>query len=246
MAIQKIKIKNYKIFKDFELNFDSGISILVGENEIGKSTVIEAIHLALTGIINGKPLNTELTQYLFNNNAVNRYIKSIEAGQPQEAPEIRIELFFEKCDEVATFIGNINKDEEDAYGVALVIALTDETGEYLELLKTGNPIKTLPIEYYEVKWSTFADKFITPKSIPIKSAFVDSSLARYQNGSDIYISRIVRQGLEKAEVVKISQAHRRMREVFGEDVSVVAINERLQASASISEKKVSLSVELLS
>ena len=38
------------------------MNILVGDNEFGKSTILETIHLALTGIINGKYLNTELTQ----------------------------------------------------------------------------------------------------------------------------------------------------------------------------------------
>ncbi|GHV56154.1 ATP-dependent endonuclease [Deltaproteobacteria bacterium] len=245
MSIRKLSIENFKIFENFELEFDDGINILVGDNEIGKSTVIEAIHLALTGILNGKPLNIELTQYLFNNNVVARYLESIKDGRPQEPPEIRIELFFDEIDEFAHLKGQINKNREDAYGIALVIALTDDSGEYEELLKSKN-IKTLPIEYYDAKWSTFADKFITTKGIPIKSALVDSSLARYQNGSDIYISRIVRQGLERTEVVKISQAHRRMREYFMEDGSVKAINEKLQAGASISDKKVALSVELLS
>ena len=188
MSIQKIRIENYKLFDKFEMEFDAGINILVGDNEVGKSTVIEAIHLALTGIINGKSLNTELTQYLFNNTAINRYVESIEAGTPIEAPEIRIELFFHECDEVAILKGTNNKYSEDACGITLAITLIDESGEYAELLKSGNTIKTLPIEYYEAKWSTFADKHVTTKSIPIKSAFVDSSLARYQNGSDIYFA----------------------------------------------------------
>ena len=87
MAIHKIKIENFKIFEGvFELEFNQGINILVGDNEVGKSTVIEAIHLVLTGMINGKYLNTELTQYLFNNNVVNKYIQSIADGKPMEPP----------------------------------------------------------------------------------------------------------------------------------------------------------------
>jgi putative ATP-dependent endonuclease of OLD family len=247
MAIKKIKIENYKVFENFELEFDTGVSILVGDNEVGKSTVIEAIHLVLTGMINGKSLNTELTQYLFNNAAVKHYIDSIAAGQPEEPPAIKIELYFDESEDIALFMGGINSDKDNgAYGVALTITLNDATGEYAELLASENGIiKSISIEYYEPKWNTFADKIISAKSIPIKSALVDSSLARYQNGSDIYISRIVRQGLEKAESVRISQAHRKMREIFNEDDSVKAVNERLQAGASISDKKVSLSVELL-
>jgi putative ATP-dependent endonuclease of OLD family len=245
MALRKIKIENFKVFEKFELEFDSGINILVGENEVGKSTVIEAIHLALTGIINGKTLNTELTQYLFNNAAVAKYIASIESENPIEPPQILIELYFDECDEVARTKGTMNSDKTDSFGIALTIMLEDENGEYQELLKAGN-IKTLPIEYYEAQWTTFADKYITTKAVPIKSALVDSSLARYQNGSDIYISRIVRQGLEKPELVKISQAHRQMREHFMNDTSIVAVNQRLKEVASISDRNVALSVELLS
>lgn len=48
--IKKVRIKNFKCFKDwFELDLNGGINILVGNNEEGKSTILEAIHLALTG-----------------------------------------------------------------------------------------------------------------------------------------------------------------------------------------------------
>lgn len=60
MHISKIHIENLKIFKDsFKLTLNKGINILVGDNESGKSTIIEAIHLALTGLFNGKYLKNE-------------------------------------------------------------------------------------------------------------------------------------------------------------------------------------------
>ena len=68
MKIERVKIKNFKVFKgEFNLELNDGLNILVGNNESGKSTVLEAIHLALTGLFNGKYLKNELTQYLFNN-----------------------------------------------------------------------------------------------------------------------------------------------------------------------------------
>ena len=77
MAIRKLKIENFKIIEVvFELELKTGLNVLVGDNGVGKSTVLEAIHLALTGIINGKYLNTELAQYLFNNAVVYTYIDS--------------------------------------------------------------------------------------------------------------------------------------------------------------------------
>ena len=54
MFINKITIENFKKFKErqsFEL--DKRLNIFVGDNEIGKSTVLEAVHLALTGYYHG-------------------------------------------------------------------------------------------------------------------------------------------------------------------------------------------------
>ena len=249
MALKKIKIENFKIYNGvFDLELNPGLNILVGNNEVGKSTILEAIHLVLTGIINGKYLNTELTQYLFNNTVVNSYIHSLSTPSPQKPPQIKIELYFDLVTEDnASFMGNDNSDKDkDACGISFTIAFDEKyNDEYNELLNVGD-VKTLPIEYYEVRWSTFGRKDITVKSIPIKSALIDSSSTRYQNGSDVYISRIVRQGLETKDAVKIAQAHRRMRESFMQDQSVQDINQKIQAAATITDKKIGLSVELLS
>ena len=51
MAIERVIIKNFKKFKDpFEIRFNENINLLVGDNESGKSTILEAIHVALMGI----------------------------------------------------------------------------------------------------------------------------------------------------------------------------------------------------
>ena len=53
--IEKIRIENFKCFKgSFELDFKQGINILVGNNEAGKSTILEAVHMALSGIFRGR------------------------------------------------------------------------------------------------------------------------------------------------------------------------------------------------
>ena len=46
--IKKIFIKNYKIFEHFDIELNEDLNIIVGNNETGKSTILEAINLALT------------------------------------------------------------------------------------------------------------------------------------------------------------------------------------------------------
>ena len=75
MAIEKVIIQNFKKFKNpFEVKFNENINLLVGDNESGKSTILEAIHVALTGMYAGRNIRNQLSTYLFNREAVEECI----------------------------------------------------------------------------------------------------------------------------------------------------------------------------
>ncbi len=242
MNIKKVYIENFKSFKKLELNLNSGINILVGNNEAGKSTILEAIHLSLTGLLNGKYLKNDLTEYLFNFECIQEYL-----ANPKTLPYILIEIFFEDG-KYPLFEGSLNYEKKDKEsGISFKIAFDEKyQNEYNELLKDKDNIKTLPIEYYEIYWFSFSRDSITSRSIPIKSAFIDSSSNRFQNGSDVYLSRIIRENLDENDLVKISQAHRKMRDAFMEDESIQTINSKVKTHSTLTTKELALSVELVS
>lgn len=248
MHIKKIIIENFKCFEGkFSLDLNSGLNILVGDNEAGKSTILEAIHLALSGWIYGRYLGTELTQALFNKEVIKQYLESLETDNKLQLPHVMIELFF-GIDDIALkalFEGNGNSLKEKECGIQFNISFNEKyQKEYNLLINSGGKLGSLPIEYFEFSWSSFArDDRLTPKTIPIKSALIDSSSNRYQNGSDIYISRIVRDLLTDEQIVKISQAHRKLRDSFAVDDAIKSINTELEQK-QISEKKVELSVDV--
>jgi putative ATP-dependent endonuclease of OLD family len=45
MIIERIVIQNYKCFENFEFAFHQDWNIFVGDKEVGKSTILEAVHL---------------------------------------------------------------------------------------------------------------------------------------------------------------------------------------------------------
>lgn len=242
-------IENFKCFeRKFNLDLNKNLNILVGDNETGKSTILEAIHLALTGWIYGKYLGSELTQSLFNKKIVDEYLASLKTGKRLLPPSIVIELYFEIEDDSikATLEGNGNSCKQKACGIQFKIWFDEKKyqEEYEILLTSGDEIKSLPIEFYEFSWSSFArDDSITPKSIPIKSAFIDSANNRIQSGSDVYISRIIRDFLSDEDKVKISQAHRKLKDSFAENEIIKNVNKALEQQ-NISEKTVELSVDM--
>lgn len=247
MLIEKVVINNFKCFKDkFVFPLNEGLNIIVGDNEAGKSTIIEAIHLVLTGWFKGRYLHNELTQYLFNYEVVKEYLVSLQSGTALPPPSIFIEIYL-LSDALPLFRGNCNSDSVDEVGLTLKIEFDQKYNEEYQLLLDSGNIKSLPIEYYHFYWESFArDEKITPRIIPIKSALIDSSSGRLQNGSDIYISRIVKDYLSPNEIVDVSQAHRKMKDVFMQENAIQAINTKIQTDSKISSKKIELSVELSS
>ena len=244
MAIHKIKINNFKCFNGvFELKLNEGLNILVGNNEAGKSTILQAIHLALTGFYEGRNIKSELSQYLFNREVVERYIDSVNNGNALMPPSINIEIFFNSSIN-PEFEGNDNSEYSSCEGLTFQIAFDEKYIEEYNTLISKKDMMSLPIEYYEATWTTFARQTITTRSIPIKSAMIDSANYRYQNGSDIYISRIIKDLLSSEEVIAVSQAHRRMKDTFFEDESIKKINDKISKESSILENSITLSVDL--
>jgi putative ATP-dependent endonuclease of the OLD family len=249
VRIRKIKIENFKCFgKMFEVEFNDGVNIIVGANEAGKSTILEAIHLALTGMLHGRPVRNDLSSYLFNREIEMNYLASIASGSPMPPPSIIIEVYLSgECSKFADLEGNGNTDHATASGVAYRIELDEANygDSYAELIASGD-VKSIPVEYYTANMVSFARKGITSRNVPIKPALIDSASSRFQNGSDVYISRIVRDHLDDNERVQISQAHRQLRESFRENTKVKAINTKITNAAKISNKTVSISADMSS
>lgn len=245
LIIKKINIENYKCFYGtFSLELNEHINIIVGDNSSGKSTILEAINLALTGILNGKYLRNELSQYLFNQQIVDEYIDSLSPDKDtQEPPSICIEVFFADSS-FPQFNGDDNSDKKDACGLYLKIEYDEDYNDKYEELIDSGELKAIPIEYYKITWQSFARKSISSRIIPIKSVLIDSSSTRYNNGSDVYISRIIQEELDDSERIAISQEYRKLKEAFGENESVKTINTKIKDKSKILDKKLFISIDL--
>lgn len=243
MYIKKIIIKNFKCFKDFSFELNKHMNILVGDNNEGKSTILEAIHLCLTGIFRGKYLRNNLTQDIFNNEIVNNYIEDVEINKNVTLPEMLIELYFEDADPILN--GMENSQNKNEACISLCVKFDTRYQEEYQILKEKEEIVTLPIEYYKIDWKNSADKDITTRTIPIKSILIDTSDANIRNGSDNCIARIVKDKLEEKEIIDISQAYRKIRDIFIKDSTIKSINTRLSEESHFLDNTIEIDVEML-
>ncbi|WP_346678582.1 AAA family ATPase [uncultured Brachyspira sp.] len=245
MYIKKIKIQNFKCFKNFELDLNKNINIIVGNNESGKSTLLEAIHLALTGVLDGKYLKNEINPYLFNMETTREYISSVNS-KSIPPPMIIIELYFDEQNGKSELSGDGNIGNIDATGISFKILFNDDyKDEYAEFINNPN-ISIIPIEFYKIEVCSFARERISYKSIPIKSILIDSSSNKLKNGSDMYLSYVINNSLTNEERIAISNAHIKMKSAFIENESIKNINNRMfNNKFNLSKKQIELSVDFL-
>ena len=53
MILKKLDISNFKMFDDLELNFEAGFNLILGDNGVGKTTILEAAAVAISGFLIG-------------------------------------------------------------------------------------------------------------------------------------------------------------------------------------------------
>ena len=126
------------------------MNIFVGENDSGKTTILEALSMVLTGKIGGSNIANRVNLDWFNTNVRKGFIEAIKAGNTPALPTIEIEAYFSAPDkdEISTKVykGTNNSLHEDTEGVKVEILFdTQYSTVYKQLLSDGK-IKDIPIE----------------------------------------------------------------------------------------------------
>lgn len=249
MAIEKVIVKNYRALREAEISFGEGANIIVGDNEAGKSTLLEAINLALRCQLNRRPAAYELHPFMFNRAVVAEFIQSHKDKKPVPPPAILIELYFRENAAVAEFKGVNNSLEDDkAYGISFEIKLDEEnfSDEYKAYITDVDALNEIPIEYYKIEWRSFAwGPTLTPQAVPVKSVLIDPSAISNTYAANKYVVEILRDHLTKAERVHLDLSYRGMRETFQSDERIEAVNEKLAAqTGAVTDKTLSVALDV--
>lgn len=242
--ITKIRIRGYRIYKDFILRPNSKLNILVGENDAGKSTLMEAISMGLNGRIGGRSVIEELNPHWFNVEIVDAFLAQRRAGQQPALPEILIELYLQDQDSLQGLCGALNADvpTNACPGVFLRIFPNEEYQDMLdEWLKDASPL--LPVEYYTFEWRSFADKELTKRPRALSVATIDSRTVKSSAGVDYHLRQILSDQLETAEKAAISLDFRNVKASMTEG-ALASVNGRLSTlEASLQEEPMALAMD---
>lgn len=242
--ITKINIHGYRIHRDLTLKPHRKFNLIVGANEAGKSTITEAIALALTGRVNGRSASDELNPHWFNTSLVDEFVCRRRRGERVALPEIRIEVFFEDRPELQSLCGAINTDvpTNACPGIAFRVLPNPQYAPELEAW-AKNASHLLPVEYYLVDWRSFADDKITIRPKQLATAIIDSRTVRSSFGIDYHLRQILDDHLEPAERAAISLAYRNVKASMSE-TALAALNKRIGAlHATLHDQPIALAMD---
>jgi putative ATP-dependent endonuclease of the OLD family len=245
-VLKKIFISNYRVFRSLTLDFNEALNVLVGNNDAGKSTLLEAVHLGLTGRLRGRSLEWELSPFLFNQDATAEYVAKIQAGSQVRPPSIVIELFLDECQENAGLRGSNNSLQENTCGLRLEAAFCDDfIDEYRSFITEPNQVTLVPTEYFEVTWRGFNGNSVTSRSVNTAASLIDATNIRLQSGADRFLQQVISEQLAVNERAELSRAYRSLREQFSGNESIETINQKLAATQhEVSDKELSLSIDI--
>lgn len=185
--IKELYINGFKKFNDLRISFNKNINIIVGENERGKSTILEAIDI----VINQRYRNTDkyIIRELLSREQIEKFKKKPTVSN---LPKIYIEVELKMkglTPKESKYYGCNNINNREASGITFMCEFDQD---YLDELLPSIMNGKIPYEYYKLDWKTFAGKSYNPykkifNTILIDSSTLDSNSAfNYYNKSLFY------------------------------------------------------------
>lgn len=122
MKLKKLHIHNFKKYQDFDIDFNEKCNIIIGDNEAGKSSILQAIDFVCSGSV--RKIESIGLERIFNRDAVVNFEKA-DSKTFNKLPILQIDLYLNDCAD-DEFQGKNNLTKELAFGVRLKCEPNDE------------------------------------------------------------------------------------------------------------------------
>jgi len=246
--IDKIVIKNFKCFEQLEISDINPMNIIVGNNNEGKSTILQAINLALTGMYEGKRLTFGIPPTIFNKKCTNDYLTKIKEDKHSILPKIEIELYLKENELFTEFLGNNNSLKIRQQGLKCIIRFDEKfQSEYEKMLDKVEDIQNIPVEYYKCELIDFANNGFSPQHIPIDVNLIDITSDYGYYTPDKQFIKIMKDKLDDNQKAQLNLSFRNMKENFGSQNNIKTLNEQINTLyGDLVNKNITLNVDISS
>lgn len=221
--IQKIKLFNFKRFEEFSVELDEKLNLFIGDNDSGKSSVLLAIDITLSG--NRKKVEGIGLETLFNKKVIDNFLAlNKEDRLIGRLPTLQVELYLSE-QENSDLNGEWNSDDIISDGLLFLCEPQgDLSGEINEILQSDNP--SFPFEYYSIIFKTFSGSSYTGYRKFLRHLLIDNTQISNEYATKSYIKTVYNSNVAEVAQNKHKYDYRQSKEKFKED-SLKDLNDEL-------------------
>jgi predicted ATP-dependent endonuclease of OLD family len=218
--IERIKLLNFKRFQELSIDFDKDFNTIIGDNESGKSTVLLALDLVLSG--SRTKIENIGAESLFNKKCIQEFLKSDKSYD--NLPELYVELYF-NAQSVEDLNGKNNSERKDCDGLRLSLKVDDNFKKEIdEILQ--NDETNFPFEFYRCDFTTFQGSQYNTYKRFTNHIFVDNSRIGNEYAMREYINNMYNNWIEDADKFDHRNQYRKYKNDFNITV-LKELNERI-------------------
>jgi putative ATP-dependent endonuclease of OLD family len=219
--IAKIKLKNFRRFESITIDLDPSLNVLIGENEAGKSSLLQAINLTLSA--SKSQIDTVGVERLLNADVVESFC-NLPQKSLGDLPLMYVELYLNEDD---NFIeaGTNNSEDRDTHGLRMTCKPNDSLSEEIsEVISSEDSV--FPFDYYEVKFETFSGQGYTGYRKFVSHLLIDTSTVSTEYAMRSYVNRMYDATITATERSKHQHEYRRVKDQYQTDV-LESLNDRI-------------------
>ena len=213
--IKKLRLENFKKFKSLEIDLCSDINTIIGDNEAGKSSIIQALELVCSGSrsrVEGigieSLLNRELVKNFEEDQSLNKTISDL--------PKLNIEIYLEKNENIPELEGKLNLSKINASGLSLIYEPNENLSQEIKLVLSQDP-SNFPYEYYVVKFSTFSGEAYSSNNRYLRALLIDNSQINSEYANREYTKNFFRSQIDEVQRIKLKNEYRSHKNSFKQD-----------------------------
>lgn len=220
--ITRLKLHNFRRFRKLDVSFNAEMNLLIGDNESGKSSILQSLDLVMSG--SRSKVETLGIENLMNSEITNEFLAGTKAYK--DLPVMWIEVFLNEQNN-PDLNGKNNSIDTVCDGLKLVIEPMEEYGaEIADILKSAEP--NFPFEYYSINFKTFSGESYTGYRKFMKHLLLDGSQINNEYATREYVKEMYRAKIDDAEKHKHRNEYRNHKRQFRNNV-LGELNDRLDS-----------------
>lgn len=222
--IKSLHIEGLKKFATLDVEFNEHMNILVGENEAGKSTILDALKIVLNQQY--RTADKSVLRDLFNTQMIAAF-QTEPSVKTLPRIYIEIELVIDPSQKNAYYFYGENygrrTQQDEKFGIRFECKYDEELGAGMEPSILEGKI---PYEYYTLTWTTFANRPYQTIKRPLNFLSIDTTNSATAQSFNYYNRALFTSRYDEATRAKAKNEFRSKLEDALEEANLPPISEK--------------------